>query len=515
MKKLIFYGALLFLLIAFAACGNNGPIEEDPEPTPTLVVVDSVNGGTPSPVPAPMDMPRFDHHEASLTIDPISRTVSGISRITFTNRFEEPLDTIVFRLFLNALGEGEQGYFRDLERRIFRPRRDYGYMDIHHVTLNNEDMDYRLAGTVLSLLPAEPLAPGDTVQLVLKFDAYVPMIAHRTGANNRAMWFGMFLPLVAAHGTDGWLTPDYYSVGNPFVLPMATFEVEVITPANYIVAGAGAKTGGIVLEDDDTRVTAFTANNARDFAFAISPYFRHEWVSTVGGDVHLYFYTEDLPVDRILEIVNISMEFFSDRIGQYPFDNIRIVETDMFLSGVGFSNVIFMDTNALRRPDAMALAREMGHQWFSNVVGSNPVEDPWLDRGLVRYIRAGLFNDTARELRNYMAEAYTQIAGRDDLYLAHGLDAFDTWRDYFQTHHLKGMLMFNALNLHMGDELFWELIRQYFQTFYFQIASGQDFMSLAEEIYGGSLESFFDEWFADGTMPPLTLDEPEGEALTP
>jgi len=67
------------------------------------------------------------------------------------------------------------------------------------------------------------------------------------------------------------------------------------------------------------------------------------------------------------------------------------------------------------------------------------------------------------------------------------------------------MLMFNALHFRMGDELFMELIRQYFQTFYFQIATGEDFKILAEEIYAGSLDDFFSEWFTRGTIPPLPI----------
>ncbi|MCL2361125.1 MAG: M1 family metallopeptidase [Defluviitaleaceae bacterium] len=506
MKKMISAGLISMILACMVlgflvACGRGVP-EDYPEPSHTQYEDYIADENDDTPEPLPLYIPGADHYDVSLTVDPATRTVSGISRTTFTNRTGEPLDTIVLRVFLNAFNEGIPSYLPEFEESIFRHGSSYGYMDIQHVTINNEDLLYDLIGTVLLLHPTEPLAPWETVQLVLQYNAYVPMIAHRTGANDRAMWFGMFLPVLAALGEDGWLITEHYLFGDPFVLGMASFEVEVITPADYIVAGTGVTTEEIPMFEADTRVTVFTASNARSFAFAISPYFQRERLTTEGGDIHLYYYSDDLPVDNILEIVRGAMDDLSDRIGQYPFEHIRIIETDMFLGEMSFSNMIFIDTENLRNPDSQALTRVLGQQWFPHIVGSNPVLESWLSRGLVRYIVAGLFHDRI-ELRAHIAEEYLGLTGRDDLFLTNNLGVFDNWMDYYQTHHIKGMLMFDALYNRMGSELFWELIQQYFQTFIFRIATGADFKDLAEEIYGENLQDFFDEWFIGGIVPPL------------
>ncbi|MCL2378445.1 MAG: M1 family metallopeptidase [Defluviitaleaceae bacterium] len=494
---------LLFLLFA-AACGRGQLPEEYPAHTPEPYNSENENGYvTPEPAHTQVEIPGFDYYDVSLTIDPATRTVSsGMSRITFTNRTGDDLYEIVLRVPLNAFDENVRHSFLEFERFIFSHGRDYGYMHIQYVTMNNEDLDFVLDGTVLYLHLSAPLAPDVTVQLVLQYNAYIPMIAHRIGANSQAIWFGMFLPMLAVW-ENGWLTPGYYPAGDPFILEMANFSVEIITPADYIVAGTGVKTGEIPVEDADTRVTTFIAYNARDFAFAISPYFRQEWISTESGDIHLYYFSDDLPVDIILDIARVSMDYFSYRVGHYPFDHIRIVETDIFRDVMVFSNMVFIDTNALREPNHMALAQALGHQWFFNVVGSDSTVESWLDKGLIRYLTTRFFYTRPAAFRSYINGVYNSIATRDDLYLSHGLWVFETWHDYYQTHHIKGMLMFNALSDRMGEEMFWDLIRQYFQTFYFQIATGNDFMYLAEEIYGGSLRDFFYEWFAYGTVPSL------------
>ncbi|MCL2570903.1 MAG: M1 family metallopeptidase [Defluviitaleaceae bacterium] len=514
MKKLLLtWGLLVLMLGILGACGSEAP-DDYPAPTPYDYYEDYHNDYYPDPAPTPEYVPGFDHYDVSITIDPGTRTVSGISRTTFSNRTGEPLGTIVIRVFFNAFNEGNAHYFSEFERSIFRHGHSYGYMDIQHVSMNNEDVEYNLESTVLTLYPDEPLSPGETVQLVLQYNAYVPSIAHRTGANQQAMWFGMFLPVVAAQDDSGWIINDYYPAGDPFVLNMASFEVEIITPADYIVAGTGVILDEIISEETDRRITVFTSSSARCFAFAVSPYFQRESITVEGVDVHLYYYTLDLPIDDIMEIIYASVGHMSNRVGAYPFDHIRVVETDMFLSGVSFSNIVFMNTATLRQPNSQALSRVLGQQWFSYVVGSNQVTESWLDKGLIRYITAELFYLRPLDLRNYMAEEHALIYGRTDLFMTRSLGSFDSWMDYFHTHHIKSMLMFNALHNQMGDRLFWELVRQYFQTFYLQVASGADFISLAEEIYGDSLQDFFRQWIRAGTVPPLPIrPEIEGEEL--
>ena len=494
---------LLLFLLLLVACGRGRPDADYPEPTPE-VSYDESTYPSPEPLIIPVDIPSRDHYDISLTIDPATQTItSGISRITFTNRTGGELYEILLRVPLNAFSQGARHSLPEVERNVFRHGRDYGVMYIRHVTIDDEDMDFTLEGTVLTLEMDEPLLPDATVQLVLQFEAYVPMIAHRIGGNEYAMWFGMFLPVLAVYGAEGWVVPDYYPVGDPFVLEMADFVVELITPADYIVAGTGVKSGMTPDEDTYTRVTTFTASSTRDFSFALSPHFKQEWISTEGGDIHLYYFTEGLPVDDILDSARVSMEYFSYLVGHYPFDHIRIVETEIFREGMAFSNVIFMDTQALQLPNHAVLAQNLGHQWFFNVVGSDPVAEPWLDRGLVRYLNMRRFYGQPYARLAHIARVYGSISAREDLYLARGLGAFDNWGDYYHTHYAKGMLMFHALNYRMGEELFWELVRQYFQAFYFRIATGADFIRLAEEIYGGSLEDFFEEWFGSGAVPAL------------
>jgi hypothetical protein len=113
----------------------------------------------------------------------------------------------------------------------------------------------------------------------------------------------------AVYGTNGWHTEPYYPIGSPFILDAANYIVEISTPVEYWVAGTGTKTETYL---EDRKITTFNANMVRDFAFAVSPYFMRESIVTPSGsvEIHLYHYTEDLPMEHILNTAVSAMVFF-------------------------------------------------------------------------------------------------------------------------------------------------------------------------------------------------------------
>lgn len=452
------------------------------------------------------DIPRYDKYRVSLEIDPEGRTASGLSHITFTNRAGVSLNEVVIRTYLNAFDkDAEPPVFPELEWRAFPNGRDFGSITIQYAFLDHEPLEFFHDGTVLTLNLPEPLEPFETVQLLVQYGAIIPQISHRTGANEFAQWFGMFLPVLAVFDDEtGWHTEPHYASGEPFLLEMANFRVEITTPARYSVVGTGLRTEE-VMNDTDTKITHFTAHQARDFAFALSPYFHHANTSTESGiDIHIYYYTETLQPDEILESARRSMEFFERNVGTYPLGHVTIVETELTQDSLSFSQIVFADSRSLRRGGPYwSLAHGLGNQWFSNVVGTNQIAEPWLTEGLTRYIQAGLFYHTPDELRTRMEHDFESIEDATDLFLRRGLDASENRVHYAYTHGRKAMLMLYALNSRMGDEIFWQFISDYYQKFSFNIATVNDFTALAEETLGECLQDFFAEWLDSGTVPQL------------
>lgn len=417
-------------------------------------------------------IPAYDSYRISLEVNPELRTVEGISHIAFTNRTGKLLDTVVFKVYLGGID---------------------GEFNLLYASLDSEALAYDFEGTVLTIHLPEPLLPDVTIELLLQYDATIPMSTNRTGGNEEAMWFGMFLPVLATHQNDSWHVEEFHPIGSPFLIDTANYQVAITTPLRYMVVGTGFRSEEII-EDTDTRITRFTAHTTRDFAFAVSAYFNHAHISTESGiEIHLYYYTEALEIDHILEHARQSMEYLEYHVGSFPFGHMTIVEADAQRDIAVFSQMILMNSLHLQFGDLWALSHGLTEQWFAHIVGTNRIDEPWLANGLTRFVHAGIFYDE-ETLTDYMERVYASIAHRDDLKLTNGLRTFEYFTDYEQTHGRMAMLMMYDLYRLMGADVFWQFINQYYHEFSFNFATAEDFKRLAETHHGESLQWFFDEW---------------------
>ena len=523
MRRYIFLIALIWLI---TACGNGELQENEPEiPAPPVIIAEHhqeeyIPQEEPDePIPEPVDIPIVNEYFITMEFEPETRTIRGIETVRYTNRTDTTLSELVFRIPLNAWApnaivpvvnmEPITPYPIEFHNRIFRHGHDYGFMDILHISHDNEGLDFVLWDTILTITLPRPLEPDETTQLSIQFQASIPKIAHRTGANDHAVWAGAFLPQEAVFGPNGWHTEPFYPMGSPFILDVANYTVEITTPIGYVVAGTGTKTETYL---DDYLITTFTAQMTRDFAFAISPYFRRSAQVTPSGlvEIVLYYYTPTLPVDHILNVAVEVIVFFEETIGTYPYPQLSIVETDMFRNAEKFSSIIFMDSGHMRTSQHLSsLRHEIGHQWFSVIVGSNPIEEAWLNGGLTHFLQSGLLN-YPQDLRTVIEREHSDlmqqmpsIRNENNRRLTTRISSYETWADYFRIQHRKAKIMFYALYREMGEGNFRYLLREYYRRFAFQIATGEDFRALAEEIHGSSLDWFFDYWLYTTELPNL------------
>ncbi|MDR1664686.1 MAG: M1 family metallopeptidase [Clostridiales bacterium] len=515
------YIFLLLLLLTFAAaqtaCSRQPSAQlTDPPPSPTLEPLQippeqltESSSENPEAAEPPLEVPLYDDYAVSLEVDPAARTVNGVERVSFTNRSDTALDEVVFRVYLNAFKENEtpKPYFDAYAPKIFALGEDYGYMNILHVSADNMDLNYAHNDTVLRVKLNEPLLKDQTVQVRIQFEAYVPMIAHRTGANARAMWCGNFLPVLSYLEDGKWATEPYYPAGDPFRLESANYTVEITTPSNYTVAGSGAKTEEV---DEEKKVTTFSSRMARDFAFAVSANYKIiETVTESGVRLQFYHYTDSLDLLKVMDTIAQGFTYYERSIGAYPYKQVTVVETDMFVNGMENSNIIFMDSAYMQRSQEYAsLIHEIGHQWFFDIAGNNQITEAWLDEGITTFVQERCFNQTEEALREKLKADYdslksvhSSIVPGENRVIAGSVAGYKNWSDYYQIKYIKAKIMLYALREEIGAENFTLLINGYFSANSYRIATGADFIAKAEEIYGSSLKGFFDEWLYGEGLP--------------
>ena len=500
MLKIIICVAILLL---FVACGSNS----QPEPTEPTTTAPQTEAPVVTIAEA-IEISTHNEYIVALEVDPETRMIQGISRINFTNRTGKPLQDIVLRVFLNAFQQDvyPRPYPPDLVNRMHRPGDGRGYMVIEYASINNASIDFTLDATILTLHLAQTIEPDATAQILLQYHAYVPQLGHYMGGSDDAMWLGMFLPIIAVHGTNGWYTQAFYPIGTPFFLETAHYQVSITTPAHYTVVATGHRMEEIVGEGD-MKMTRFAATMARDFAFAVlSPNYSSASIATESGvQISLHYVSEEVGrrAEEILETARTTFKHFENTVGIYPFVNINIVETSLLHNHASFSQMIFADGRHLMHSGLTGLSLEVGGQWFSQVVGINPVAEPWLEMGLSRFVHASIANYSPQLMSSHVEQIHRVLQEQEEMIIAQGINSY-TNRSYFvATQGLKPVLMLYQLQQRIGEDVFAQLLQEYYQRFSFQIASVEDFIAMAEDAYGGSLAEFFHMWLEEGYLPDM------------
>jgi aminopeptidase N len=141
------------------------------------------------------------------------------------------------------------------------------------------------------------------------------------------------------------------------------------------------------------------------------------------------------------------------------------------------------------------------------MVGSDQVDEPWLDEALTNYSTLIYVEDIYGQpeaqsiLARYFEGPYRQIVekGRDAV-VAQPVAAFSE-EDYSPIVYGKGPLFFHALRQEVGDETYFAIMREYLRQHKYKIATPESFMRVAESVSGRDLDAIHKQWIL-GTKRP-------------
>lgn len=95
-------------------------------------------------------------------------------------------------------------------------------------------------------------------------------------------------------------------------------------------------------------------------------------------------------------------------------------------------------------------------------------------------------------------QSYDKVLGDgEDRPIIESLEYFERPENqafYGRIVYTKGALFFQALRALIGDQAFFATLKDYFQTFQYQIAEPEDLLTRFETLSGQSLAGFYEEW---------------------
>ena len=352
---------------------------------------------------------------------------------------------------------------------------------------------------------SEPLPALRSFEAAIDYHG-IPLVSNLLGG-------GM---LVARHPAGGF--PVMASLSEPYAAPTwwpciddptdkATAEIEATAPNGYQVASNGLLDG--TQNNADQTTTFFWRESFPIATYLISVaatnYSRFEDTYTAMDGVTqmplvYYVYPEHLGLaQEKFAVTRRALEIFAPLFGEYPFLTEKYGMAEFPWSGamehqtmtsMG-SNVVGSSTNN----GELIIAHELAHQWWGDLVTMKTWDDIWLNEGFATYSEVLFFerysNIDPGELmsRSYDDGEVTGILG--GTVTAENLgNPFDD-RGAIYT---KGAWVLHMLRRVLGDERFFDALREYRARYAFSNASTSDFQRVCESEFGGSLDWFFQQW---------------------
>lgn len=424
-------------------------------------------------------------YRLDVQVDAPAGSYSGTLAMQFENSTSASLTEVFFRLYPNSAG-------------LYGAAR----LDVTAASVAGVAVETALFvdDTVLFIPLATPLEPGDEVAIELSFSGRAalasPAFATPTeyGVLTRSrdvLTFTAFYPVLAPCRSEGWAIDPLPPFGDPLFADAATYEVSIVVAADAVPVPVPDATA----PESDGRVRlTYSRSSMRDFPLAFLAAGRRPLEAQV-GDVALrcWFSDEHGEAAQVaLERATAALDVFSALFGTLPYGSLDIVEAPLQrAAGVEASGLFFVASGNAANPHDpffdVIVSHETAHQWFYASVGSDPIEEPWLDESLATYasnvfLTLAVSEAASAAQRAAWSAAYSRaLQSHPDLAVTSSVWDFPNSETYASFVYSGGALELEALQSDLGDEAFFVALRRFAELHQAGIATGEDFCRIVDE----------------------------------
>ncbi len=214
-------------------------------------------------------------------------------------------------------------------------------------------------------------------------------------------------------------------------------------------------------------------------------------------NIEYFSFPEHTKLAKVDFSVNLKiLKYFSSLFGEYPFikEKYGVAEFLWPLGAMENQTITGIGANFIggRKFFNDIYIHELAHQWWGNAVTLKTWKDIWLNEGFATYSEALYFEHESGKdaLISTLISKFGEFEGKT-LYDP-GIKLFD------KIVYNKGAWVLHMLRRELGDEQFFQVLRNYYETFKYKNASTEDFKQICENVSQKDLNYFFDQWVCKG-----------------
>ncbi len=300
---------------------------------------------------------------------------------------------------------------------------------------------------------------------------------------------------------------------NAYGINRFTATMNITVPAHMVVIGSGKETTG---NPSASKKGAASALPGKTYTFVwdkpsfpgtiVAGTFQEFKSDEAGVDLHVFF----KPVHQNLgamyaETALKEFTYFVTLYGAAPSTTLRVVEIpDDTVPGAWAPEMAAVAGRAVtEKVNYRLLANTIAHQWWGVSVSPDSIDDWWLCDGFARYSEARYVENAAGSsgLDEVVKDMSVGALAYDSVPLATSgkLDMFSPEFQSLATD--KGAMILHMLRWVIGDQKYDQTMRTFASKYAGKSASLDNFIAIAEQVYGDKLTWFFTQWL-DSTGAP-------------
>ena len=475
-------------------------------------------------VPGPLS-PRNANYTIHASLDEKDKVVKGKERLHWKNIASGATDTMVFHLYMNAFKNNESTFMKEskgVHRGNKQEKAGWGAIDVTKLVIGGVDVtkDFKVDDTLGTVKLPAPVAAGGEVDVDVEFTTKMPKVFARTGYKDDFIEVGQWFPKIGVwdcaagpHGhpaTCRWRAHQHH-LNSEFFADYGVYDVDVDLPKDWVIGATGVQTSEKV--NGARKTVAYHAEDVHDFVWTVSPQFKvtEDKFTDAMGSVRIVMLSQpgrDANVPRHIRATQEGLAELERRFGPYPYSQITVVDVPDDAEGAGgmeyptlFFTLDLPVPPAVHFPEAVTI-HELSHQYFYGLVGSDEVEEAWLDEGFTETMTDwGTTRMFGREGGDwdYLGH-HLSVTGQEQISyaMAAGIDSLETRafdyesnRGYGATTYAKTDLALRTMESYLGAEKFEAAMRHYYEKARFTHPRGEDFVRLFDEGAGEDLTWFW------------------------
>ena len=425
--------------------------------------------------------------------------VSVTQATVYKNDTGQAVDQLIFQLAGNALRRQTTSPFES-ETMIdaYPDGFTAGGVELHSVKFNGTAADWGVQGSdEAALRVACSLAPGESGTFQFDYEVLLPGALGALGTGSIGWRLSGFYPLPAVWD-GGYAVERVSPVGGSLMADPADYHATVNLPNTWQVAAGGA----VKAEPGDARQNATVdVPGARFFGLALSRRYAEADVKSASGVAVRSFADDRAAAGRAADAAAKAVDIYSGLFGAYPRDALTVAQADL-LDGLSQAGLVLLPEGLYGYSSQAELEYQVAlgtaRQWFGELVGSNPAEEPWLTESLSSYA-ALLYYDKAYGHDRYLKELNDRVTPSLRVTIPGGVTvdsqalAFGTAADFNAVTRGRGAAVLHELRQALGDGALLGALKGYVSRETGKMATRADFSSALSEAAGRDVDGLLTE----------------------